>query len=139
MLIGLAVQAVVMTFAVLAAYEIGMERYPGNLAAAQTIAFATLVFSELLRAYTARSERYSVFAIGAFGNKWMQYAVGASLVLMLAVIYVPFLQPVFDTVPLTLADWGEIIPFMLLASIAAELTKFFLRRRAAAQRVISAG
>ncbi len=138
MLVGLAVQAVVMTVAVLAAYSIGLERYPGNLAAAQTIAFATLVFSELLRAYTARSERHSIFAIGVFGNKWMQYAVGASLFLMLAVIYVPFLQPVFDTVPLTLGDWGEIIPFMLIASIAAELTKFFLRRRAAAQQVISA-
>ena len=50
----------------------------------QTVAFATLVISELLRAYTARSEHYSVFKIGVFSNKWMQYAVGVSLLLVLA-------------------------------------------------------
>ncbi len=129
MLVGLAVQAVVMTVAVLASYSIGLSRYPGNLEAAQTIAFCTLVFSELLRAYTARSERYSIVKIGVFGNKWMQYAVGASLVLMLLVIYVPFLQPIFDTIPLTFQDWIVMAPFIAVASIAAEMTKFFLRRK----------
>ncbi|RPH75511.1 hypothetical protein EHM76_01515, partial [bacterium] len=59
--------------------------------------------------------------------------------LMLAVIYLPFLQPIFDTVPLTLGDWGEIIPFMLLASIAAELTKFFLRRKYAPRPAVVTG
>ncbi len=135
MLLGVAVQAVVMTFAVLAAYLIA-GAHPGAsandpmLAKWQTVAFATLVMSELLRAYTARSERYALLKIGVFGNKWMQYAVGASLVLLLAVIYVPFLQKVFGTVALTFGDWLMMLPFILLASVAAELTKAYLRRRA---------
>jgi len=83
-----------------------------------------------LRAYTARSERYPLFKIGVFGNKWMQYAVGSSLLLLLAVIYVPFLQPFFKTFPPTLEDWLVMTPLFLVSSVAAELTKVFLRRRA---------
>ncbi len=135
MLLGVAVQAIVMTAAVLAAYLIAGAR-PGAdannpmLAKWQTVAFATLILSELLRAYTARSERYSLLKIGVFGNKWMQVAVGASLILLLLVIYVPFLQGVFGTVALSLGDWLMMLPFILLASVAAELTKAYLRARA---------
>jgi hypothetical protein len=47
------------------------------------------------------------------------------------VVYVPFLQGVFCTVPLALADWLLMLPFMLMASIAAELTKLHVRYRTA--------
>ncbi len=131
MLLGVAVQAIVMTAAVLAAYLVAGAR-PGAdanhpmLAKWQTVAFTTLVMSELLRAYTARSERYALLKIGVFGNKWMQYAVGASVILLLVVIYVPFLQRVFGTVTLSLGDWLMMLPFILLASVAAELTKAYV-------------
>jgi len=60
----------------------------------------------------------------------MLYAVGFSIVVVLAAIYVPFLQPVFGTVPLSISAWVWILPFALLASIAAEVTKIYLRARA---------
>jgi P-type Ca2+ transporter type 2C len=135
MMIGIAVQAVVMTVAVLGAYLFA-GAFPRAdveetvLKGWQTVAFATLTVSELLRAFTARSERISVFKIGLFSNKWMLGAVGLSLTLVLLTIYVPALQTVFGTVPLTLRDWAWILPFALLASIAAELTKIYLRARA---------
>ncbi len=129
MRIGILVQAVVMTAAVLLAFVYGLNQYPDSLQAAQTVAFATLVMSELFRAYTARSEHFSVFSIGIFSNKWMQWAVGSSFVLLLLVIYVPFLQPFFGTVSLTLNDWLVMLPLMFLAPIAAEVTKVYLRRR----------
>jgi Ca2+-transporting ATPase len=53
-----------------------------------------------------------------------------SATLVLIAIYVPFLQPFFDTVPLSLGDWLRLIPFILMASIAAEITKVFIRRKA---------
>jgi Ca2+-transporting ATPase len=138
MLIGVIIQAIVMTAAVLAAFVYGLSRYPDNLAGAQTVAFATLIVSELLRAYTARSERYSLFSIGVLGNKWMQYAVGSSLALLLAVIYVPILQLFFGAVPLALEDWLVMAPFFLVSSVAAEITKVLLRRRAERWAAVSA-
>jgi Ca2+-transporting ATPase len=125
---GILVQAVVMTAAVMIAFVYGLQRYPSQLQTAQTIAFATLVMSELFRAYTARSEYYSIWAIGVFSNKWMQWAVGSSFVLLLLVIYVPFLQPFFGTVGLRINDWLVILPLMFLAPVAAEITKFYMRR-----------
>jgi P-type Ca2+ transporter type 2C len=138
MQLGVVVQAIVMTAAVLLAYYfVGLRRFETE-DGAKTVAFATLIVSELLRAYTARSERYPLLKIGVFGNKWMQYAVGASLLLLLLVIYVPFLQTVFGTVPLSATDWLQMLPFMLMASIAAELTKLYIRHHVAREEARAA-
>jgi len=131
MAIGIGVIAVVDTIAILTAFYLGLQRYPGNLEAAQTIAFVTLCTSELLRAFTARSEYHSVFSIGVFSNRWMVWAVAASFMLVLMVVYVPFLRPFFDTVPLSLDDWLMMLPFFFAAPIAMELVKVYFRRRTA--------
>jgi Ca2+-transporting ATPase len=129
MAIGIGVIAVVDAVAILLAFVFGLQRYPGQLEAAQTIAFVTLCTSELVRAFTARSEYHSVFSIGVFSNKWMNWAVLASFVLVLAVVYVPFLQPFFDTVPLTVDDWLFMFPFFFASPIAMELLKVYFRSR----------
>jgi Ca2+-transporting ATPase len=92
------------------------------------MAFATLSISELLRAYTSRSERYPLFKIGVFSNKWMNLAVGSSLLLILAVIYTPFLSSIFNTLPMGWSEWEIILPLVLIPSIAAELTKWVASR-----------
>ena len=48
---------------------------------------------------------------------------------VLVVMYVPFFQSIFGTAPLPLDDWLTMIPFILAAPIAAELTKLFVRWR----------
>ncbi|MGQ9594095.1 MAG: cation-translocating P-type ATPase [Anaerolineae bacterium] len=128
MAIGIAVQAVAITTATLLAFAVGLRWYPDNLAHAQTMAFSTLSISELFRAYTSRSERYSLWAIGPFSNRYMQYAVASSLAILLAIIYVPFLDPIFSTTFLGLREWGVMAPLILVPSIAAEINKWFLRR-----------
>ena len=129
MIRGIAVQTVAITAATLTAFIIGLHRFPNNLAAAQTMAFATLSISELFRAYTSRSERYSLWDIGVFSNKWMQWAVLASLAIVLAIIYVPFLDPIFDTTLLSLREWMVMTPLILLPAVAAEANKYFLRQQ----------
>ncbi len=131
MLVGMVAIPIADTIAVLSVFVMALERFPGNLQAAQTVAFATLVCSELLRAYTSRSEYYSVFSIGPFSNKWMLIATAVSLSVLLAIMYIPFLQGVFGTVPLGIEDWARIAPFFFVAPITAEGVKFFLRRRMA--------
>jgi P-type Ca2+ transporter type 2C len=56
--------------------------------------------------------------------------VGMPLALVLLAIYVPFLQTVLGTVPLSIREWLWNLPFALLASIAAAVTKIYLRARA---------
>jgi Ca2+-transporting ATPase len=125
MVTGIAVQTVAITLAVLTAFQIGLEVGEAH---ARTMAFATLSISELLRAYTSRSERYSLWSIGVFSNRWMQWAVLTSLVVLVAIIYVPFLDPIFGTTFLTLDDWLVMLPLILVPSVAAEINKWVLRK-----------
>ena len=59
----------------------------------------------------------------------MNWAVLGSLVLIMLVIYVPFLQPIFNTASLGLAQWAEILPLILVPSVAAELTKLSMQKK----------
>jgi Ca2+-transporting ATPase len=129
MQIGIAIQTVAITAVTLTAYLAGLRLYPDQPEMAITMAFVTLSFSELLRAFTARSERYPILKIGIFTNRFMNYAVIFSFILLLAVIYIPILNPVFNTVPLGWEQWRFILPMLFIPAITAELTKMILTRR----------
>jgi Ca2+-transporting ATPase len=124
---GIMVQTVAITVAVLSAFLLGLTWYPGDLVRAQTMAFVTLSVSELLRAYTARSEHYGLHQIGPFSNRYMQWAVLASLAIILTVVYLPFLNVFFDTEPLGLLEWAVMFPLIFVPSLAAEINKWWLR------------
>jgi Ca2+-transporting ATPase len=96
---------------------------------AETMAFVTLSLCELFRAYTVRSEKLSIFKLGVFSNKYMQYAVGLSVILMLAVVSLAFLQPIFNTHMPDLREWGVILGLALVPAISEEIYKAYLRSR----------
>jgi len=126
---GLLIIPLVDAIAILIVFSIGQARHPESLATAQTMAFVALCISELLRAYTARSEHYSILSIGAFSNRWMNGAVLSSLVLVLITVYVPFMRPIFGTGFLGLTDWFEMIPFIFMSPVAAEMVKIYMRKQ----------
>jgi Ca2+-transporting ATPase len=126
---GIITQSIAITAATLGAFIIGRHWFGGTEAHAQTMAFTTLAISELLRAYTSRSERYSLFSVGVFSNRFMQWAALTSLLIIMAIIYVPFLDPIFNTAFLGLKEWAVIVPLVLVPSIVAELTKWVMRAR----------
>jgi Ca2+-transporting ATPase len=149
MMLGLGVQTVAQTAAVLTAFGVGLiwhleagAHVIGNpimyliqhdwhgidVQTAETMAFVTLSLCELFRAYTVRSERASLFQIGVFSNRYMQYAVGLSIGLLLLVCSVPFLQPIFNTHVLSGGEWLIVVGLALIPATAEEITKFFLRR-----------
>ncbi len=134
MQIGVGVQTVFITAVTLGAYWIGLRLFPAELgefnAVAVTMAFVTLSASELLRAFTARSERYPLLKIGVFSNRNMNWAVISSLALLLGVVYIPFLQPLFNTTPLGLVHWQVLLPLIFVPALAAEVTKVVLSRSA---------
>lgn len=152
MSVGLVIQTIAQTGAVLIAFGLGLlwhleagAKLAGNpvtyilnhnwqgvdVQTAETMAFVTLSLAELFRAYTVRSERASIFSIGVFSNRYMQYAVGLSIMLLLLVCAVPFLQPIFNTHFLSLREWGVVLGLAIMPAIAEEITKFFLRLKKA--------
>ena len=126
--LGLAFQAVAITAVSLCALWVGMHVF-GSVGIGQTMAFVTLSGCQILRAYTNRSERASVFALGLFSNTWMQYAALSSSVLLVAVIYIPGLNTVFNAVPLSGAAWAYLAPLLAIPAIVDELLKLALRMR----------
>jgi Ca2+-transporting ATPase len=129
MRIGMGVQFIAITTVVLAAYLIGLYVHPQQPEFAETMAFVTLSLSELPLAFSARSERYPLIKIGIFSNRNMNLAALSSFLLLIAVIYVPFLQPIFNTVALGWSQWELVIPLVLIPAIAAEAAKFTLYSR----------
>jgi Ca2+-transporting ATPase len=138
MLRGIVVQTIAITSATLLAFFIGWKgldwlNMAGSLKLGETLAFTTLSVSELLRAFTSRSEYYPLAKIGVFTNKNMNLAVLLSLALVGLVIYVPFLQDVFNTSTIDLGHWLIILPLILLPSIAAEVMKAVSSKKYQAQ------
>tara|TARA_R110001599_G_C12255528_1_gene660035 strand:+ start:807 stop:3665 length:2859 start_codon:yes stop_codon:yes gene_type:complete len=82
----------------------GLVAGTGSLAYGQTMAFTTLVLFSMFTVFISRSDEQSAFS-GLFSNLWLWVAVGASLLLQMAVVYLPFLQKPFSTVSLSLEDW----------------------------------
>lgn len=76
----------------------------GSMRYAQTMVFTTLVLFSLFTVFNARSDEQSAF-VGLFSNKWLWGAVLLSLLLQMAVVYIPFLQQAFSTVSLSFEDW----------------------------------
>jgi Ca2+-transporting ATPase len=94
----------------------------------RTIVFTTLTLAQMGNALALRSNIDSLFTIGLLSNKVMLGAVILTFVLQIALIYVPFFQRFFETVPLSAPD----LALTLLASsgvfIAVELDKWRRRR-----------
>jgi Ca2+-transporting ATPase len=95
----------------------------------QTMVFTVLCLSQLAHVLAIRSERESLFSMGVFSNKFLIGAVVLSFLLQIGIIYLPFLNPVFRTAPLS---FGELLAAILLASLvffAVEFEKLLKRRR----------
>lgn len=128
---GIIVQSIAIASGTLLAYRWGLKTYGiENLIIPRTIAFGTLITAELLRAYSSRSEKHTIFEIGVFSNKTLTYATLFSFVLLLIVVYMPFLQTIFHTYPLSLKDWQIVLIHAFLPLVVGEVYKLFLKRKA---------
>ena len=92
----------------------GLIEGSDGLSYAQTMAFTTLMLFQIFNVLNARSEESSAFS-GLFRNRWLWGALVLSVLLQLLVVYVPFLQPAFGTVGLSIRDW------ILCVSIASSV------------------
>jgi P-type Ca2+ transporter type 2C len=80
-----------------------------GLAQAQTMAFCAVAAFEWFMAFSARSDEHPVLKLGIFRNRALLISISLAILLQMAVVYVPFLQVAFHTVPLGLREWGIIL------------------------------
>ncbi len=95
----------------------------------QTMVFTVLCLSQMGHVLAIRSERESFFRQGALSNKPLLGAVLLTLALQLSTIYVPFLNPIFKTVPLSAGDLAITLLLSSLVFVAVEIEKAVKRRR----------
>ncbi len=82
----------------------GLIEGSGDITYGQTMAFTTLMLFQVFNVFNARSDDRSAF-LDLFTNGWLWGAVGLSVALQVAVVYVPILQRAFGTVSLSGGDW----------------------------------
>jgi len=95
----------------------------------QTMVFMTVTMTQLFQSLAVRSQRDSVFRIGFHTNPALAATVVGTLALQLAVVYVPFAQSIFRTVPLSPRDLGISLALSTSVFWAVELDKLLLRLR----------
>lgn len=100
--------------------------HDAQMTEARTMGFTILVFAQMLNALCSRSHDQSVF-VGLFANKWLWGAIALSALLQVVVIYVPFLNTAFGTVPLSAGAWVECLGLAMVVLVASELRKCVLR------------
>ena len=94
----------------------------------QTMAFTTLTMAQMGNALAVRSERYNLWQIGLLSNRLILGAVLLTLVLQMAVVYLPFLQEIFKTVPLSAGDLAISLGCSVLVYLGVEVYKIITRR-----------
>ncbi len=96
----------------------------GDLEKTRTMVFALMALDSLIFAYCVRSFKRPIFRRDILSNRYLVGASGAGLVLLLGAVYLPFLQQILGTVPLSLKEWGVVAGISLLELLLLELTKY---------------
>lgn len=108
----------------LIAYFIGTRTNVANasIPLGETMALAVLAISQLVHAFNIRS-RHSLFKVGLLSNKYMLGAFAGALLLMLFVLCIPFMQIVFEVIPMNMLEWSIVIGLSIVPFIIMEFGK----------------
>ena len=114
-------------FRVFAGYRLEEVNYLDDLEEVMAIIFVLLVLIQFFNAYNCRSDRLSVLH-RPFANRWLNTAVTWEVVLLIVIVYTPFLQRAFGTYSLTPTDWALTIALAFSIVPVIELVKWRARR-----------
>lgn len=101
---------------------------PESLTYARTMTLITMAMFQWFNAWNCRSETKSIFTLGLFTNRWFLLAAGFVLILQVLISQLPPLQYIFQTVPLSFADWGMITASSAPILFIEELRKAVVRK-----------
>ena len=89
---------------------------------ASTMAFATLCLARLFHGFNCRGKG-SIFKLGVFANKWAWYAFGTGLLFLNLVLFVPFLQNLFEVESLAKEQYGTIYLLAFIPTLIIQIIK----------------
>lgn len=98
-----------------------MARMGGDINVCRTAALFTLVVSQLVHVFECKSEERGLFGINYFNNPFLVVSVLISAAVMLATMYIPSLQIVFETVPLNAQQLAIATGFSFAVPVLASL------------------
>jgi Ca2+-transporting ATPase len=104
----------------------GWDSVNGDIAKGRTMAMMSLIFFELFLVFSCRSDRYPLYEIGFFSNKWLLLAVVAAAALQFLILYTPA-SIAFKITPLGLSDWAIIGGLGSLGFVVFEAKKIISR------------
>ena len=123
-LVKVVIQGTGLMLAGLTAFKLGLHVIPGaSVTQAITMAFMTVVFGELFRAFSARSETKFLFQYNPFSNRFLNYSIFISVGLVFILIYVPFIANVFSLEALTFVELLIAMALGFVPMLFGELTK----------------
>jgi Ca2+-transporting ATPase len=96
----------------------------------QTLVFTVLCLLQLGHVMAIRSETQSLFTQGLFSNRTLLIVVTGTILCQLMTVYVPFLNPVFKTQPLTAPELAVVLLLSTIVFLAVELEKLIRRNKA---------
>ncbi|MDT3778964.1 calcium-translocating P-type ATPase, PMCA-type [Nitrospira sp. MA-1] len=105
-----------------------MWAYEADQGEWQTMVFTVLTLSQMGHVLAIRAEQESFLQRGPLTNLWLFGAVLLTFALQMATIYMPFLNPIFHTIPLTLDQLALCLLLSTVVFFAVELEKWVRRR-----------
>jgi P-type Ca2+ transporter type 2C len=90
---------------------------------ARTAAFVVMAFTQLFNSFNMRSFKNSVFKLGFFSNKFLNYAIFISFCLIVLVIYIPFTQEIFNFVSISFYEFSVLFLLSFLVLVFGEIYK----------------
>jgi len=130
-LIKVFIQGTGLMLAALTSFKLGLmfETNGGSLTQARTMILVTVVFGELFRTYSARSETRFLFQMNPFSNKYVNIAVFFSCALLLLLVYVPPFAAIFEIEAMSLSELLIAAGLGFIPMLFGEFTKVFAQKQ----------
>ncbi|MCB0162920.1 MAG: cation-transporting P-type ATPase [Anaerolineae bacterium] len=110
---------------------IWMKENGAGVVEARTVAVNAVVMVEIFYLFNCRSFTHSMFRIGLFSNRWLFGGVIVMIILQLLFTYLPVMNQLFHTTPISLEAWGFVVGVGVVTYLVVEIEKWIWRRMSA--------
>jgi Ca2+-transporting ATPase len=125
-LVRIVSSAIVITIGTLALY---LTQRDADEQAALTMAFTAFVFYQLVNSFCVRAGDETIFSRHSLSNRSLLWALAGVVLMQILIVQVSFFEQIFETVPLSLSQWGWVVLVPLSLLVVEELRKVLVRAR----------